>query len=161
MYVEETIEIESPVSAVFSYVSHIENCTDWVDGCISAGWITPGEPGEGSVGEEIIEFRGRQLQATWTIAEFEQDAVCTYENEYLANVFGRLFERRRSTFRTETSDEGTLLAYQIHNEPKMLGRLLQPVLVRQFRRNMRKYLNRIKANIEDLRDADRDDGPLR
>jgi hypothetical protein len=139
--ITESITIQRSPDEVFAFVSNYENDPSWRAGVAEMRQDPPGPVRGGARTREVIRFMGRDLVTTATVT-VEQPG-------------------RRVAFRSDSGPipargyrevagrgEETTFTYHLTAELSGLYQLLEPMIVRDFRRRVASDLARIKGLLE-------------
>lgn len=139
--VETSVTIRRPIEDVFDYVSHIENCTEWVPLVVDARQVSPGPLGEGTVVMEVLNMPFRRVELEWRVTAYDPPRLCRFESS-------SSISDTASTFNLTPVDGGTQLNYQVESEPKGMFKLIDPLLNRISQSQRKQLIAKIKANLE-------------
>jgi Polyketide cyclase / dehydrase and lipid transport len=64
-------EIAAPADEVFEYVSNFERSPEWQRGAKDCHWTSPPPRGVGSTYEQVTNFMGKDIAATFEVVEYE------------------------------------------------------------------------------------------
>ncbi len=64
-------EIAAPADEVFEYVSNFERSPEWQRGARDCHWTSAPPRGVGSTYEQVTNFMGKDISATFEVVEFE------------------------------------------------------------------------------------------
>jgi uncharacterized protein YndB with AHSA1/START domain len=138
------VEIERPLSSVWSYVSDAERIPEWVGEFKEARVITEGPVGVGSVIRYTVEG---DRSGTWEIVEWDPPRRVALDGPPLAWAGGRARPRSSQTL-AEAGEGRTLLVSRY--EPELSGTLvlMRPYLKRWLRRQRQKDAQTLKSILE-------------
>jgi deazaflavin-dependent oxidoreductase (nitroreductase family) len=142
MRVEETIEIDRPPEAVFSYVSDIGNYPEWMAHVLEVRKDTPGPPQQGDTFTIAIKSVGRRFETPYERTSSEANRRCT--DRALGGPIPN--QSWHSTF--EEVAGGTRLTRAVDAEPGGVLRLLEPLQKRAAGRQLREDLQTLKHLLE-------------
>jgi carbon monoxide dehydrogenase subunit G len=69
--IERSITVSGSAQDVFAYVADFANTAEWDPGIVSAERVGSGPIGEGSAFDLVARFKGRDLETTYRITEYE------------------------------------------------------------------------------------------
>ena len=139
--VKGSIEIGRPAKDVFGYLSDPKNNVEWEKSVFESELTSEGPIGVGSKGRLAEKFLGTN-EGTWEITEYEQDKVIA-----LAFESEKMFGERRSEL--ESTDSGTTLGYRLKGTPRnAILKLLMPLMMPMFKREVRQDYERLKGILE-------------
>ena len=139
--VRGSIDILRPVEDVFAYLSEPKNTLEWEIGVVEMELTTEGPLGVGSKGRRVERRMGTD-EGVWEITEHvPNDALAmTFESQRFTGSGG---------YKLDAIDGGTKLNYWfIGNPRKILFKLLMPLMVPMFRRQVRKDYAKFKRILE-------------
>jgi len=142
--VEESIEINRPVEEVFSYTSNPENFPEWAATVREVRQDAPGGPlREGERFTATQQALGRRFEAPFEVIDYEPN------RRYAHRGTGEHPVPVTMVFAYEPlSSDGTRFTPRIEAEPGGFFRLVEPVLERAIRRQMRTNLETLKDLLE-------------
>jgi uncharacterized membrane protein len=147
--VEESVEINRPVEEVFSYTPNPENFPEWA---ATVREVRQDAPGGGPLNREGERFTamqqalGRRFEAPFEVIDYEPNrhyAHRSREGHPVPVTMDFTYEPTSSA-----SSEGTRFTPRIEAEPGGLFGLVEPVLERVIRRQMRTNLEMLKDLLE-------------
>ena len=136
-----SVDILRPVEDVFAYLSDPKNSLQWETGVVEMELTTEGPLGVGSKGRRVQKQMGTD-EGTWEITEHvpNDSLAFTFESQRFAGSGG---------YKLEATDGGTRLIYWfIGNPRKILFKLLMPVMVPMWRRQVGKDYAKLKGILE-------------
>jgi uncharacterized membrane protein len=142
MRVEESIEIDRPLEAVFSYVSDVGNYPEWMAHALEVRKDTPGPPQQSDTFTVAIKSVGRRFETPYERTSYEAN------RRYTDRAIGGPIPNQRwhSTF--EEVPGGTRLTRAVDAEPGGLLKLLEPLQKRAVGRQLREDLQTLKHLLE-------------
>ena len=137
--VELEVIINRPIEEVFSFMSNVENDSQWSTGAVETKLTSEGPIGKGSTFEEATMFLGRKIEMTGEYTEYipNKKFVCK-------SISGPFPAEGSYTF--EEVDGGTKVTATIEVEPRGFFKIAEPLLIRMFKRQSEAEL----ANLKDL-----------
>jgi carbon monoxide dehydrogenase subunit G len=142
MRVEETFSVGRPPEAVFDYLTDATTLADWQTSKMSVEQLTPGPPGLGTRVRERTKPPGaKEFEQVVEFTEFERPRrvhVHIVEGPYPVD----------GTWSFEPEGSGTRVHFVAEGEFSGLMRLLQPITRRVFARQMAKYHQNLRRNLE-------------
>jgi hypothetical protein len=136
--------IERPPTEVFRFVAteHFENHPKWDPAVTSITKTSPGPMGVGTTARLVRTDRGRRVEGTMEVTEYEPTSSST-----VVSRFGPFTLRARSTF-APVAPASTRLELVIDTHARGVMRLLLPLLRGTFRKTMASSLRTIKQQVE-------------
>lgn len=142
--VKGSIEIGRPAKDVFEYLSDPKNNVEWEKSVLESELTSEGPIGVGTQGRIVENFLGSN-KGTWEITEYAQDKVIAFafESEQISG------ERR---FELKSTDSDTTLKYWLEGTPRnAILKLLMPLMMPIFKREVRQDYERLKGILEERR----------
>ena len=136
-----SVDILRPAEEVFAFLSEPNNTLQWETGVVLMELTTEGPMGVGSKGRRVEKQMGTD-EGTWEITEHvpNESLSMTFESGRFAGSGG---------YKLEPTDGGTRLNYWfIANPRKLLFKILIPLMMPMFRRQIRKDYAKLKAILE-------------
>lgn len=126
-----TVTINRPVEEVFDFVArgYVENHPKWDDGCVSSNKNADAPLVVGSTGVEVRNDGGREATYDFTITALEEGRVMALEAESKEALFWMSY-----TF--EGRDGETVVTAAPRMKMKGLGRLIEPLIAGNFRKQL-------------------------
>jgi uncharacterized protein YndB with AHSA1/START domain len=138
---ELTVEIRRPVDEVFAYVTDPETLSQWQTNTVEVEVLTEGPMRAGTRLREVHVAMGRRLEQVVEVSAYESNRRFD-----LRVVEGKFPLDGRNTFEA-TATGTTVRLVAMGHAPKGM-RLLEPVLTRLARRQMRAHYSRLKTVLE-------------
>ena len=137
-------DIDAAPSAVFRFVAtdHLANHPKWDPAVLEMTSTSPGPLQPGTTARVVRSDRGRRVEGSLTVIEYEPDAHFAAATE-----FGPLRLQQRVTC-AATTHGGTHLTLTIDTQARGPLGVLLPLLRRRFLRTMRGSLKAIKRHVE-------------
>jgi uncharacterized membrane protein len=140
--VQTEVEIERPREEVAAYASEPDNATAWYTRIGSARWETPRPLAVGSRFAFEAHFLGRALSYVYEVREYipaERLVMATDDGPF----------PMETTYSWQDQPDGaTIMRLRNRGEPAGFSRPLAPVMGPAVRRQNRKDLRRLKAQLE-------------
>lgn len=138
-----TVTINRPVEQVFAYVArgYVENHPKWDDGCVSSTQTSDGPLAVGSTGVEVRNDGGREATYDFTITALDEGRLMALEAESKEALFWFSY-----TF--EDRAEETVVTAAPRMKMKGLGRLLEPLIAGNFRKQLHARVAEMKRLAE-------------
>ena len=142
MRVEESIQINRPLEAVFGYVSDVGNYPEWMAHALEVRKDTPGPPQQSDTFTVAIKSVGRRFVTPYERTTYEAN------RRYTDRAIGGPVPNQRwhSTF--EEVPGGTRLKRAVDAEPGGLLKALEPLQKWAVERQLRKDLQALKHVLE-------------
>jgi Polyketide cyclase / dehydrase and lipid transport len=136
--------VERPPAEVFRFVAtdHFQNHPKWDPTVTSITKTSPGPMGIGTTARLVRTDRGRQLQGTMEVTEYEPVTSST-----VMSRFGPFRLRARTTF-APVAPASTRLQLVVDTHARGVMGLLLPLLRGKFRKTMVRSLRVIKEQVE-------------
>jgi hypothetical protein len=136
--------IERPPAEVFRFVAtdHFPNHPKWDPAVTAITKTSPGPMGVGTTARLIRTDRGRQLQGSLEVTEYQPVSSST-----VVSRFGPFTLEARTTF-APVAPASTRLQLVIDTHARGVIRLLLPLMRGTFRKTMVKSLSIIKEQVE-------------
>ena len=136
-----SIEILRPVEEVWAYLSDLKNNVQWENGVIEMELTTEGPVSVGSKYRRVEKMMGTD-EGVLEITELVQNESLSFEFESPRFV-------GRGGYQMEVAAGGTRLNYLFNGGPKPLFfKILIPLMMPMFRRQIRKDYERVKGILE-------------
>jgi uncharacterized protein YndB with AHSA1/START domain len=135
-----TIDVARPVSEVFGYVTDPTNLHEW-QGIAEVEQLTEGPVREGTRFREVHERMGRRLESVTEVTAFEPDrhfAISLVEGPVPID----------GDWRFALADGGTRIEFAANGKLAGPIRLIEPLIARTVRRQMRRDHERLKQVLE-------------
>jgi uncharacterized membrane protein len=142
MRVEESIEIDRPLEAVFRYVSDVGNYPEWMAHVLEVRKDTPGPPQQGDTFTVAIKSVGRRFETPYARTSFEAN------RRYSDRATGGPIPNQRWHSIFEEVSRGTRLTRAVDAEPGGLLKLLEPLQKRAAGRQLKEDLQTLKHLLE-------------
>ena len=136
-----TIIINRPAAEVFAYVMEVTHDAEWRTGVVEAAFTSDEAIGVGATGFDRVEANGREMVATWTVFEYEPDALArwTLDSGPIRGSGGYICEK---------AGEGTRFTLEAQVKPTGGYRLLGPIFGMIGRRQNHADVRKLKAILE-------------
>lgn len=136
--IQQQIEINWPVKALFNYVSDLSNNADWQKQVVHAEWIGQEKNRSGAQFRETRKILGRELSATVEVTEFQ-----LYKKRSFTVLDGPVHQELTMEF--EPRGENTVMKVTVAIRTKRLTRLAESVMAQHVSND----LVRLKQLLED------------
>lgn len=124
--IERVVTVDRPLETVFTYLSDLENTTDWDPGTVSTVKVE-GDGGIGTTYRNTSSLGGRETELEYVVQQFEPGRLLELRGENkTVNALGTLTFRPRG--------DGTEVTYRAEVEFKGVTRLLEPLFKSQFKK---------------------------
>lgn len=123
--VERTVEVDRPISAVFTYLSDFTHTEAWDPGTVTTTRIDDGPLRVGSTFHNTSQFRKRRTELDYRIVRLDTDSHLTF-----TGVNKTVEATDDMTLRAD--GDRTVITYRAHFAFKGLARLAEPFLRRGF-----------------------------
>jgi hypothetical protein len=136
--------IERPPADVFRFVAtdHFQNHPKWDPAILSITKTSPGPMGVGSTARLVRADRGRRMEGSMEVTEYEPVSAFT-----VVSRFGPFTLHARTTL-APVAVGSTRLDLVIDNRARGVVKLLLPLMKGTFRTTMAKSLRTIKEHVE-------------
>ena len=141
MRIEESVQINRPLEAVYEFVANPENLPEWTGTAIETRKDTPGPLLEGSTFTSVAKFLGRRIESPFEVTAHEAPRVHSHKST------GGPFPIE-GTLTCEEVAGGTRLTQVAEVEPGGFFGLVGPLLERVGRRQFRTDLENLKDLLE-------------
>jgi hypothetical protein len=138
--IQQKIEIQWPVKALFNYVSDLSNNAEWQEQVTGASWISEEKNRSGAKFIETRRVSGQEFAATVEVTDFE-----LYKKRGLSILNGPV---RHLTMEFEPKGEHTVMKVTLDLRTKGIMRPLAGAMARQVIRNRYLDLVRLKRLLE-------------
>lgn len=139
--VDTSVFMNRPVDEVFAFVTDLQNGKMWQAGFVESRLMSEGPIGVGTKFQDVREFLGRRFQSTGEIIEYQPS------NKFgLRLTSGPVPFTGRFTF--ESVEDGTRLIFVGEGEPGWFFKLLEPLVVYGFRRQLQENFATLKEFLE-------------
>ena len=137
--VELEVIINRPIEEVFTFISNVENDSQWSTGAVETKFTSKGPIRKGSTFKEATMFLGRKIEMTGEYTEYipNKKFVCK-------SISGPFPAEGSYTFKEV--DRATKVTVSMEVEPRGFFKVAEPLLVRMFKRQSETEL----ANLKDL-----------
>jgi Polyketide cyclase / dehydrase and lipid transport len=138
--IELTLEIARPPSGVFAYISDPARLSEW-QGTAEVEQLTPGPVREGTRFREAHERMGRRIESVTEVTGYDPDTYFAVDIvEGPVPIDGQ--------WNLEPSAAGTEINFAATGKLSGRMRLLEPLIARAVRRQMRRDHARLKQVLE-------------
>lgn len=137
---EFSITIARPLSDVFAVLSDVNKTAAWNSSAVEEHWTTPGPVGVGSRRRAVGKALGRRTENESEVIEFEPNRKWR-----MRSVSGPRWD---ATATFESVDGGTRVDFAWTFQLSGVLRVLEPLLLRVFRRRFSNDLKRLKHLME-------------
>jgi uncharacterized membrane protein len=138
---EKIITINRPVEEVFACVSDLQNGPKWQKGLVEALPITTGPLGVGTQYTGVRKFMGRRVESIIQFTTYEPNKKIVFES-----ISGSM--PMVTSFRFESTVEGTRLSTIIELQPAGFMSLAEPMIASGLRREMDNNFSMLKDMLE-------------
>ncbi len=125
--IERTINVPGTAEEVFAYVADFSNAAEWDPGIVSASPAPGGDLGVGAAFDLVARFKGRDLETTYRITEYEPP-------ERVVLVGGTKNFTSTDVITVAPGDDGVQVGYQAIFELRGVMRIAEPFLTGTFNR---------------------------
>ena len=136
---EASTIINRPVEEVFQFAMETDKLTQWQGNLVQSRQTSDGPMGVGSTFDEIRQAPGRKVETTWEVTEYELNRLVKWKT-----TAGPIPMEGGTSF--ESTDNGTRVTFQLEARPTGLYGLLQPILGRAVKKQ-------VKSDMESLKDV--------
>ncbi len=121
MRITRTVETDTPLTEVFSYLSDFRSSNDWDPGTVETT-RTSGDGGKGTIYHNVSSFMGRTTELDYTVTVLEDGKKFQLRgtNPTVEAVDTMVFSR--------TANDGTTVQYDAHFSFKGATRYLAPLM---------------------------------
>lgn len=142
MRVEESVEINRPLQAVFNYVSDVGNYPEWMAHALEVRKDTPGPPQQSDRFVVAIKSVGRRFETPYERTSYEAD------RRYTDRAVGGPIPNQRWHSAFQEVPGGTRFTRAVEVESGGLLKLLEPLQKRAAERQLTKDLQTLKHVVE-------------
>jgi carbon monoxide dehydrogenase subunit G len=139
--ITQSVTIDRPVEAVWSFISNFENTTRWSRGVLEARQISDGPLGTGSRLQTVVKAFGRRRTADYLVTEYEPNQAFAFEV-----ASGPM--RSRARYSVGPAGAGTRLTVSGEAQATGLYRLLAPILIPTLKRHSQDDLANVQRILE-------------
>jgi dehydrogenase/reductase SDR family protein 12 len=140
--VEESIEIDRPLEAVFNYVSDVANYPQWMADALEMRKDTAGSPHQDDSFTLAIKSVGRRFETPYERTSYEAN------RGYTDRAVGGPVSNQRWDSTFEEVPGGTRLTRVVEAEMSGILKLLEPIQKRSAERGLRRDLKTLKDVLE-------------
>ena len=130
-----------PVEEVFQFTNDLDKVTQWQGNLVQTKQTSDGPMGVGSTFDEIRQAPGRKVKSTWEITEYEPNGRVQWKT-----TAGPIPMEGSTSF--ESTEEGTRVTFILEARPTGLYGLLQPIIGRAVRKQVKSDLESLKILLE-------------
>ncbi len=130
---EDCVQVDAPISAVFSYITDFQNTAKWHKNMKKVGWKTDGPYGVGFEYDWIETFAGMKMDIGGVITSWNPPYSFTWKpttSPFPITGGWKLVEEQGSTLVTRYSDN------QLKGIYKWLNLMMVPMAKRQVRKEL-------------------------
>ena len=135
------ITINRPIEEVFTYVSNLQNGTEWQDSLVEAHRQTNGPLGVGSRFTSVRKFIGRKVESEVEFITYEPHKKIVFKSLSGPSPF-------EQTFLFEPVSSGTRLTAVFKIQTTGWMGLAEPLVASRIKREMEQSFSTLKANLE-------------
>ena len=137
---KESVVIQQPVETVFTFVTDLNNNTQWQTDVLEVEQTSDGPFGPGATYRFVNKFLGKRIEAKGVVSEYEPERKCSFKftSGSIAGESSFIFEPVSHGTKFTTTGELTL----------SLFRLIGWVVSRTAREQIKKDLQRLKQVLE-------------
>ncbi|HEX6023069.1 MAG TPA: SRPBCC family protein [Solirubrobacter sp.] len=140
--VQESIEIDRPLSEVFDFVAEVRNYPKWMAHALDVRTDAPGAPQQSDRFVLALKSVGRRFETPYERTSYEK------ARGYTDQAVGGPIPNHRWLAAFEQVPAGTRLTRSVEVESRGLLKLLEPLQQRAAARQLRKDLQTLKAVVE-------------
>ena len=133
--------INRPVEEVFQFATDVDKLTQWQGNLLQTRQTSDGPMGIGSTFDEIRQTPGRKVESTYEITEYEPNGRVFWKT-----IVGPIPMDGGTRF--ESAEGGTRVTFNIEARPSGLFRLLQPLIARSLKKQVKSDNETLKALLE-------------
>ena len=138
---EASAMINRPVEEVFQFTNDLDKVTQWQGNLVQTKQTSDGPMGVGSTFDEIPQAPGRKVKSTWEITEYEPNGRVQWKT-----TEGPIPMEGSTSF--ESTEEGSRVTFILEARPTGLYGLLQPIIGRAVRKQVKSDLESLKILLE-------------
>lgn len=142
MRIEQSVEIERPLEEVFAFVADPLNDERWTPAVEETRKTSEGPFGVGTTFESVFRLLGRRFEASFEIAEYEQNRKVVLKPPTSGPV------QLRGTRSAEASPGGTRLTITVEGRSGGFFGVADPVFARLAQRPLKAALANLKSLLE-------------
>lgn len=145
LHMEDSVEIDAPIKAVFAYITDFSNTPKWHKNMKKVGWKKDGPYGVGSEYDWIETFSGMKMDLGGVITSWDPPYSFTWKpttSPYPITGGWKLVEKGNSTLVVRYSDN------QLTGIYRWLNKLMIPKAKRQVRMELLELKRLIEAGRE-------------
>jgi quercetin dioxygenase-like cupin family protein/carbon monoxide dehydrogenase subunit G len=142
MRIEQSVEIERPLEEVFAFVADPLNDERWTPAVEETRKTSEGPLGVGTTFESVFRLLGRRFEASFEIAEYEQNRKVVLKPPTSGPV------QLRGTRSAEASPGGTRLTITVEGRSGGFFGVADPVFARLAQRPLKAALANLKSLLE-------------
>jgi carbon monoxide dehydrogenase subunit G len=137
---EASVVIKRPVHEVFDFVSNPDNVRPWQPGVLESRRTSEGPMGVGATYLEVRQSMGRRIESPTKVTRYKPNATLGSSTAGLVPFEGEY------TF--ESIPDGARVTFTARIEVGGFLRLIEPLIVRMFRKDMQSAFATLKATLE-------------
>lgn len=137
MQIQESIIIDASIEEVFAFTSNYEHDVRWRTGVVSMEQHPTGQAQVGTKTREVMRFMGQEMITTGEVTEHEINNFIVFQSidgPYPVTGFRHV----------KATPEGTRFTYSLSVELNGMFKLLAPVLIPRFRKQVQEDLKRLQ-----------------
>ena len=138
---EASTMINRPVEEVFQFAIDTDKLIQWQGNLLETKQTSDGPMGVGSTFDEIRQAPGRKVATTWEVTQYEPNSRVWWKT-----IAGPIPMEGGTTF--ESTDDGTRVTFNLEARPSGFYGLLQPILGRVVRKQVKSDMESLKAVVE-------------
>ena len=139
--ITQRITIQRPPAAVFAFIGDYRNDPQWRSGVVEIRQMSPGPIAVGATTHEVMRFLGRPLVTLASVTEYDPGRRLAFKS-----TGGPIPVRGYRL--VEEQGEETRFTYHLSADLPGRYRLLEPLIMRDFRRRVARDLQHRKALLE-------------
>ena len=139
--VRDSIEISSPQSKVFAFVSDVSNIPRWQAEVVQSAIVTPGPIKVGTRFDEVVKVGPWRVTTHCVVTEYEPDRLMAFKAESSPLQFEGKIGLEASKDKTRVTLDGTA-------SPRGFYRLMQVALARDLQKGAEHELQTLKEILE-------------
>ncbi len=137
----DSIIIDRPAELVFSFLADLNNLPKWQSGVVQSKVISQGPVGVGTKFSEDVKMMGRKVTANCEVTAFEPGRKMGFSADGGGIRYQGAITLAPRDGKTELTLEGV-------SHLKGLWRLFQPFIAGEFKKELKKEMQTIKAAVE-------------
>ena len=139
--IEHSVTINRPIEEVFTFVTNIENGTQWQSGVLESRQTSQGPAGVGATGMEVRQFMGLRVESSFEVTEYEPSRKMGFKT-----TSGPIPLEGNYTF--EPTEGGTKVTFAVQLEPSGVFKLAEALVARTARKQVETDCSNLKYLLE-------------